>query len=451
MSVTLTSASGQNLWQILGAVPELADDGAARRDVSMALTTCLREPDGRLALRPDAVADQLVIDTLADRPTLPADVLAAHGDPLTVLAALNRAGGADQTAAGEAIRALVASDLELLRPALAVAVTQGGPALAALEAIAANPRLEVPEAFDEAVPADDLFMHRLGWLLAERRVREAQRNAATTPERLAEALLAAAEAARLASTPESGRQYAEQAVQLLRLADAHSAEHQRALAIAAGILANQLAALGERDSALSSAREAVTAFRTLVPEGTDPAAPERVLPLTDLATSLNNLSNRLGDAGDREAALEAIREAVQLYRALAAARTDAFTPDLAGSLNNLSNRLGDAGDREAALEAIREAVQLYRALAAARPDAFTPDLAARSTTSPTGSAMRGIARRRSRRSAKPSSSTGRSPPTTRRVHPQPRQLPEQPMHADTRAPRSRRRGARRCHHHRRSP
>ncbi|TCO76520.1 tetratricopeptide repeat protein, partial [Plasticicumulans lactativorans] len=75
-------------------------------------------------------------------------------------------------------------------------------------------------------------------------------------------------------------------------------------------------------------------------------------------------------------ALEAAREAVSLYRALAASRPDAFTPDLAGSLNNLASFLSDLGQREAALEAAREAVSLYRALAASRPDAFTPDLAA---------------------------------------------------------------------------
>ena len=45
----------------------------------------------------------------------------------------------------------------------------------------------------------------------------------------------------------------------------------------------------------------------------------------------------LSDLGRREAALQAAEEAAALYRELARARPDAFTPDLAGSLNNLAN------------------------------------------------------------------------------------------------------------------
>ena len=47
------------------------------------------------------------------------------------------------------------------------------------------------------------------------------------------------------------------------------------------------------------------------------------------------------------------------------------------SLNNLSNRRAELGDRAGALAAIDEAVTLYRELAAANPAAFTPDLAMR--------------------------------------------------------------------------
>ncbi|MFJ5273811.1 tetratricopeptide repeat protein, partial [Streptomyces sp. NPDC088358] len=56
-------------------------------------------------------------------------------------------------------------------------------------------------------------------------------------------------------------------------------------------------------------------------------------------------------------------------RQLAAARPDAFLPDLASSLNNLSIRLGELGRREDALTAIEEAVTANRQLAAARPAA----------------------------------------------------------------------------------
>jgi tetratricopeptide (TPR) repeat protein len=91
--------------------------------------------------------------------------------------------------------------------------------------------------------------------------------------------------------------------------------------------------------------------------------------------SLNNLANRLSDLGEREAALAAAREAVDIRRGLAAQRPDAFRPDLAGSLNNLAAMLRDLGEREAALAAAREAVDIRRGLAVQRPDAFRPALA----------------------------------------------------------------------------
>jgi Trypsin-like peptidase domain len=95
----------------------------------------------------------------------------------------------------------------------------------------------------------------------------------------------------------------------------------------------------------------------------------------DLASALNNHSNRLGDLGRREEALTAITEATDLYRALAGTRPDAFTPDLATSLNNLANRFADLGRREDAFTASTEATDLYRTLATARSNAFTPNLA----------------------------------------------------------------------------
>ena len=81
------------------------------------------------------------------------------------------------------------------------------------------------------------------------------------------------------------------------------------------------------------------------------AAPER-------ARLANNAAVRLGALGQREAALAAAQQAVDLRRTLAAARPEAFTPDLARSLNNLANRLSDLGQREAALATAQEAVAL---------------------------------------------------------------------------------------------
>ena len=68
-------------------------------------------------------------------------------------------------------------------------------------------------------------------------------------------------------------------------------------------------------------------------------------PPAELANMLLRVSARCGNAGDRAGALASVTEAVELYRALAAANPAAFRPGLAGSLNNLSNQQSDAGDR----------------------------------------------------------------------------------------------------------
>jgi tetratricopeptide (TPR) repeat protein len=133
-------------------------------------------------------------------------------------------------------------------------------------------------------------------------------------------------------------------------------------------LANRLSDLGRREEALAAAEQAVDLYRALAASRPDAFTP-------DLATSLNNLAAALSDLGRREEALAAAEQAVALRRALAASRPDAFTPDLATSLNNLATMLGDLGRREDALAAADQAVALYRTLAASRPDAFTPDLA----------------------------------------------------------------------------
>ena len=64
----------------------------------------------------------------------------------------------------------------------------------------------------------------------------------------------------------------------------------------------------------------------------------------DLALSLNNLSVRLAENGQRAAGLAAIERAVEIYERLAADNFAAYGPALAGSLNNLSVRLGESAE-----------------------------------------------------------------------------------------------------------
>ena len=90
--------------------------------------------------------------------------------------------------------------------------------------------------------------------------------------------------------------------------------------------------------------------------------------------AVSNLAKALSELGRREEAVAAGEEAAGLYRQLAAARPDAFTPNLAAAVSILAEALSELGRREDAVAAAEEAVGLCRQLAA-RPDAFTPDLA----------------------------------------------------------------------------
>ncbi|MFB7675809.1 tetratricopeptide repeat protein [Kitasatospora purpeofusca] len=139
------------------------------------------------------------------------------------------------------------------------------------------------------------------------------------------------------------------------------------LATSLNNLSVRLGEVGRRAEGLAAVEEAVAIRRTLAE-----ANPDAYLP--DLAGTLNNLSIDLGGAGRRAEGLAAGQEAVGHYRTLAQANPDAHLPDLAMSLNNLSNRLGEVGRRAEALAAVEEAVAIRRTLAQANPDLFGPDL-----------------------------------------------------------------------------
>jgi tetratricopeptide (TPR) repeat protein len=133
-------------------------------------------------------------------------------------------------------------------------------------------------------------------------------------------------------------------------------------------LGARLSELGRRDGALDATRQAVDIYRRLAQ-----SRPDAFLP--DLAMSLNNLGNMLSDLGRREDALDATQQAVDIYRHLAQSRPDAFLPALATSLNNLGIGLADLGRSEEAHDATQQAVDIRRRLAQSRPDTFLPALA----------------------------------------------------------------------------
>ncbi|WP_158043958.1 hypothetical protein [Skermanella pratensis] len=76
------------------------------------------------------------------------------------------------------------------------------------------------------------------------------------------------------------------------------------------------------------------------------------------ARLLDNLSGRLGAAGDNGAALDTIRDAVEIRRRLAGALPARFARDLAQSLSNPARCLERMGDPAGAEAAKREAGEI---------------------------------------------------------------------------------------------
>ena len=76
--------------------------------------------------------------------------------------------------------------------------------------------------------------------------------------------------------------------------------------------------------------------------------------------SLHNLGNNLNKLDRSENVPKTIQEAVDIYRALAISRPDAFLPYLANSLTSLGHSLSESGQREEAQKATKEAVNIYR-------------------------------------------------------------------------------------------
>lgn len=112
---------------------------------------------------------------------------------------------------------------------------------------------------------------------------------------------------------------------------------------------------GRRTEAQPPAREAVDHYRTLAAENrADFAGP--------YATALENLANQLSGPATRPEAIDAVRAALVLRRALLAERPEPRQSlALASALADLGLLLGEAGRHAEAVDAAREAVRHYAA------------------------------------------------------------------------------------------
>jgi tetratricopeptide (TPR) repeat protein len=319
------AGSEPSATELLSRIPDLADSAERRGKVARWLRDLYPQAGGEEwigPLRPDPVAEHLVVTELNDRPDLiPKLFTGLTGDraarALTVLA---RAAYA-QPPALHLLRAALTADLEHLAiPALAVAV--------------------------ETNPA-------LGQLLSE--VLQARQVSTALLKQIANvipypSLVLAGPAATVLRQLIDNSNYAEERAS--RLVD----------------LSNRLGDLGQGEESLVAIQQAVAFYRQLAQDNPDTFLPQ-------LARSLTNESGRLGLLRQREKALAAAQEAVSIFGQLVRERPGEFLDHFANSLNNESNALGVMELWQEGLTAAKEAERIYRQLAREHSSQFLPHLA----------------------------------------------------------------------------
>ena len=392
LSLLAPKRDTDEIGDVLSRLPEWSQEHLLRSRFAELLVQSLLRDDGAeaVSLRPDPVAEHLILEVFGKNPdlldrVLPQDPAQVPGldDPdaddsvvtrklewgqqaRNACVTLTRASSLDRETALRLARRALHKQPYLWKEALDVALTQGGPLGPALEAlIESGATLPLGE-IDDAIPVGHPALAGAALAATKRLAASAE------PSPGQRALWANNLAIRLSGVGEPGEALvaAREAVELYRgLAEVSPAAYTPNLAASLNNLANRLSEVGERNEALVAAREAVRLRRALAE-----ASPQAYAP--DLAMSLNNLANRLSEVGERNEALVAAREAVELYRGLAEVSPASYAPDLAMSLSNLANCLSEVGERNEALVAAREAVELHRGLAKASPQAYTPNLAA---------------------------------------------------------------------------
>ena len=391
LSLLAPSQDEDAVDDVLSRLPEWSQEHLLRSRFAELLVQSLLRDDGAeaVSLRPDPVAEHLILEVFGKKPelldrVLPQDPAKVPGldDPdaddsvvtrklewgqqaRNACVTLTRASSLDREVALRLARRALRERPFLWKEALDVALTQGGPLGPALEAlIESGATLPLGE-IDDAIPVGHPALAGAALAATRRLATSAKRS----PEQ--QAHWANNLSIRLSDVGErkAALVAAREAEKLYRaLAEASPQAYTPRLAMSLNNLANILSEVGERGEALRGAREAVELYRVLAE-----VSPAAYTP--DLAMSLNNLANILSKVGEQDEALVAAREAVELYRGLAKASSAAYNPHLAGSLNNLASFLSGVGERNEALVAAREAVELYRRLAEVSPAAYTPNLA----------------------------------------------------------------------------
>jgi tetratricopeptide (TPR) repeat protein len=117
----------------------------------------------------------------------------------------------------------------------------------------------------------------------------------------------------------------------------------------------RLVGMGDYKGALKAAQEAVWFYRTCATRNAETFEPY-------LAMSLTTLAIRQGECGRLRPALRTAKDAVVRCRQLAAGNPQKYAEDLARAVMTLGNRHSAVGDRDLALDAGREASEIYSLL-----------------------------------------------------------------------------------------
>ena len=390
-TVSLLAPNASQVDDVLSRLAEWKEEHLRRSRLAELLSTTLLRPagDGGVSLRPDPVAEHLILSVFGHDPdqvdaVLPGDPLEVPGisepdasertvtralmlgqQAQTLSQVITRAASQDRDFAVKLARRVLKACPHLWSSALEVALAQGGPFVDALEQLIES-GAELPfKEIERAIPLGHSTLRGVALAATQRIEAPSERD----PAERAFYLLGLAN--RLSEVGRGGEavEVAREAVGLYReLVQASPAAYTSDMAASLSNLANALSGVGRSVEALEVAQEAAGLYRELVQ-----ASPAVYTP--DLAASLNNLANALSGVGRSVEALEAAQEAAGLYRELVQASPAAYTPDLARSLNNLANALSGVGRSVEALGAAQEAVGLYRDLVQASPAAYTSDMA----------------------------------------------------------------------------
>ena len=391
LSLLAPSRDEDVIDDVLSRLPEWNREHLLRSRFAELLVQSLLRDDGAeaVSLRPDPVAEHLILTVFGKKPELLDRVLPQHYSGVAdseeanldasivehatelehqaynVCVALTRAASLDEGKARHLAGRVLRCQPALWRKALDVALNQGGPFASALEGLISS-GVELPLAeIEDDIPLGHGALRGVARAATEHLMKTAEGNPAE------QARWANTLAIRLSEDGHSSDalDVALKAVRHYRnlVSESHDM-YLPELAMSLNTLATILSEVGNSRDGVVIAREAVDLYRGLADISSEEYKPA-------LALSLNTLANSLSEIGNSAQALVLMNEAVEIYRELNERFSQAFDHKLAGSLNNLATILSELGQMRAALVPAQESVELYRGMVEKSPQVFTHNLA----------------------------------------------------------------------------